>query len=513
MRIATLAVLILVSSSFVTVAQEPPPSTQPRRASTTQPDDKKLSEPVVTDHEMSIAGQPFKYSATTGLLQLKDETGKPRATVFFIAYQKDRPEDQRAKPNMRPVTFVFNGGPGAASIWLHMGCVGPMRVVLNEDGTVPAPPYTASPNPSTWLGFTDLVFIDPVGTGFSRPEPEKGKEFYGVTGDVNSVAEFIRNWITRYNRWPSPKFLAGESYGTTRAAGLSEYLHERYGIDLNGIVLVSTVLNFQTLDFDAGNDTGFPLFLPTYTATAHYHKKLPADLLAQDIDTVVAEAEAFAIGDYSGALMKGTSLSDEERAKVEEQLARYTGLPIDTIRKTNLRLSPFRFEKLLLADQRRIIGRMDGRITGFDADPLSSGPEFDPSLSGYAGPFNSTFNDYVKQQLKYESDINYEFLSGLVGPWDFGNRGNGYLNVATTLRRCMTKLPTTKVFLASGYYDLATPFFAADVTINQLPLSAELRANIQHRKYQGGHMMYLNEPAMEKLAEDVGKFYEGAVAK
>jgi carboxypeptidase C (cathepsin A) len=293
---------------------------------------------------------------------------------------------------------------------------------------------------------------------------------------------------------------------------LSEFLHERYGIDLNGIVLISTVLNFQTLDFDAGNDTGFPLFLPTYTAIAHYHKRLPPDLQAKPIDAVIAESEAFATGDYTAALMKGTSLTDQEREKIEQQLSRFTGISIETVRKANLRLSPFRFEKLLLADQGKIIGRMDGRISGFDADPLSSGPEYDPSISGYAGPFNSTFNDYVKLALKYESDVNYEFLSGLVGGWDFGNRGNGYLNVATTLRRCMTKLPATKVFFASGYYDLATPFFAADVTINQMPLPKELRSNIQHRKYEGGHMMYLNKSAMESLADDVQKFFESAVA-
>lgn len=512
-----LSVLLVAS---ITIAQDMPASRPTGRdrgargpgggGATSQPSEDEA--PVATTQQVTVNGQTIDYKATAGTIALKDDAGKSRAKMFFVAYEKTA--DENSDRADRPITFVFNGGPGAAAIWLHMGCVGPKVVVLPDDGAPPSPPYKLQDNPYTWLDTTDLVLIDPVGTGYSRPEgdPQRARDFYGVRGDIDGVSDFIRIYLTKYQRWLSPKFLCGESYGTTRAAGLSEQLHERYGIDLNGIFLLSTVLNFQTLDFGPGNDTPYPLYLPSYAAIAHYHKKLPADLQA-DFKKTIALAEAWALGEYTTALVKGNSLSDDDRDKVAQQLARFTGLPLDYVKRSNLRINPNRFEKELLADQQRIIGRMDGRFSGHNADPLNDTPEYDPTLTGYVGPFSSTFNDYVRRVLKYENENNYEFLSPRVGPWDFGPGGNGYLNVSTTLRRAMTKLPTMKVMIASGYYDLATPFAAADFTVNQMPLDKQLRQNIVQKYYEGGHMFYLNRAAHEALQKDVVEFYDAALKK
>ena len=510
-----LTVLFCIALTALPIFAQEAPTTNERpdrkREPATQPVEEK---PVVTEHETTIGGNRISYTATTGQIPLKDDAGKTKARIFFVAYVMKR--DPSGDTASRPITFVFNGGPGAASIWLHLGTAGPKRVVVPEDGRPPAPPYKLQANEHSWLDVTDLVFIDPVGTGFSRPaEGEKSREWFGVAGDVESVGEFIRIYLTKYNRWPSPKFLAGESYGTTRAAGLSEHLHDRHGIDLNGIVLISTVLNFQTLSASPGNDLPYPLFLPTFTASAWYHKKLSPRLQNQELQKTLDEAQAWALGTYLPALARGSSLSNEDRQQIVAKLAEYSGLPVDYVERSFLRVSPGRFQKSLLADRRKLIGRMDGRITGDDADPLNDTPEFDPSLTGYVGLFSSTFNDYVRRELKYEGSewTNYEFLSPRVGPWDFGPAGSGYLNVATTLRECMAKVPAMRVMLASGWYDFATPFTAADYTINQMPLSDALRKNITHEYYEGGHMMYLNEPALAKLKRDLEKFYQRALER
>jgi carboxypeptidase C (cathepsin A) len=507
MRKLCLACLIVLFSLMVR-ADEPSTeaTTQPehhdKKSATTQ----KKDEPVVTTHELKLPDSTLRYKATAGFITLKNAEDKPRANVFFIAYE--RTLDDESMRADRPITFVFNGGPGAASVWLHLGTAGPMRVALPENGFPPPPPYRLDPNAYTWLDFTDLVFIDPVGTGFSRAEPGHEKEFYNVEGDISSVAEVIRLYLTKYNRWPSPKFVAGESYGTTRAAGLSGHLHDRYGIDLNGIVLISTVLNFQTLEFRPGNDTPYPLWLPSYTAIAWFHKKLAPELLQNDLSKTVAEAHAWAMDQYMPALLKGSSLPDADRTRLEQQLSRYSGLPMDIVKRSHLRITPGRFEKLLLRDEQKIIGRMDGRMTANDSDPLSDEPEFDPSLTGFVGPFNTNFNDYIRRELKFESDLMYEFLSPNV-PWDFGREG-GYLNVATTLQNTINKVPSLKVIICSGYFDLATPFSATDYTINSMPLG-DLRKNIEHHYYEGGHMLYLNHPSLVKLHEDLSGFYKSAV--
>lgn len=514
-----LAALIVLLVAGLVVAQDMPtsrPARGPRGgapggpSATSQPSDEEA--PIVTTHTLVLGNETIDYKATTGQIALKDDAGKSRAKMFFVAYERTGGEDtDRAN---RPITFVFNGGPGAAAIWLHMGCVGPKVVVSGQEGAPPAPPYKLNDNAYTWLDTTDLVLIDPVGTGYSRPEgdPQRARDFYGVRGDIDGVSDFIRIYLTKYLRWMSPKFLCGESYGTTRAAGLSENLHDRYGIDLNGIFLLSTVLNFQTLDFSPGNDTAYPLYVPSFTAIAHYHKKLAPEL-QNDRAKAIADSQAWAMGEYTQALMKGNSLTDAERDRVAQQLSRFTGLPIEYVRRANLRISPNRFEKELLAGQNRVIGRMDGRFSGFNADPLNDTPEYDPTLTGYVGPFSSTFNDYVRRELKYENENVYEFLSPRVGGWDFGPAGNGYLNVATTLRRAMTKLPTMKIMICSGYYDLATPFAAADFTVNQMPLNKELRSNFVQKYYEGGHMFYLNPAAHEQLKKDADAFFKAALAK
>lgn len=467
----------------------------------------ELVKASVTEHELKIEGNALKYKATAGTLAMKDEAGKSKADMFFVAYEKLGDEGGR------PITFVFNGGPGAAAVWLHLGTAGPKRVDLTEIGEVPPPPHTVVDNPDTWLRFTDLVFIDPVGTGFSRPaQGEDPKQFFGVEQDIASMGDFIRLYTTRYQRWNSPKFLAGESYGTTRAAALSEYLMDRLGIGLNGIVFISTVLNFQTLDFGPETDLPYPLYLPSYTANAWYHKKLSPEL-QKDREAAVKESRDWALGEYAAALAKGDALSDAERTKVEEKLARLTGLPTDIVHRADMRIDLNLFRSTLLRDSRQLIGRFDGRITGYDPDAGSPSAEFDPSLPGYLTTYTSAFNTYVRQELKYESDLPYEVLTGRVRPWDYGPAGNGYLYVANRLRNAMIKDPYLKVMFASGYYDLATPFFATDYTVNHLSVGPTLRKNISQTYYDGGHMMYHNRADLKKLGSDIGHFMEQSLPK
>lgn len=495
-----------------------------------------VDKPAISQHAIVVAGTPLDYRATAANMLMKDEAGKTKATIFFVAYdlldtsvkadtdsdETDHPaassgkKDAPSTPALaekdaenRPITFVFNGGPGAASVWLHLGTAGPRAIRLAEDGFAPPPPYVLTDNPDTWLDKTDLVFIDPVGTGFSRPaEGEKTEQFYGVTEDVRSVGEFIRLYLTVYKRWSSPKFLAGESYGTTRAAALSEYLIDRHGIALNGIALISTVLNFQTLRFAEGNDLPYVLYLPSYAAVAWYHRKLPSHK-AVEIEKLMNEVQDWALGDYAHALARGDTLTPQERDHIARKLSEYTGLPLDLILRNNLRIDSSRFQKHLLADQRKIVGRFDGRVTGFDLEPGVNWPMFDPSLSQYLPIYNSTFNDYVRRELKFQSTLPYETLSDRVRPWRYGEDGKGHLSVVGDLRSAMAKNPYLKVLVASSYYDLATPLFATTYTLNHLDIGL-LRENIIERHYFGGHMMYHYQPSRAKLHGDMTTFIREA---
>jgi len=485
----------------------------PARSATTPPTSEPSTQPAaaaqdklsVTRHSLLVDGQRIDYEATAGTMALTDESGKPEANFFFVAYVL-QPADQ---PATRPITFIFNGGPGAAAVWLHLGAVGPKRIELQDDGLPGAPPHRLIDNPQTWLDKSDLVFIDPVGTGYSRAaEGKKPQDFFGVEKDIDSVAHFIRLYLTRYQRWSSPKFLAGESYGTTRAAGLASHLLDRNGIDLNGIILISTVLNFQTLSGGDGNALPYALYLPSYTAIALYHHKLQAE----DEQKLLEEVGRYAMSDYLKALAEGSALAPQARADVLEHLSRYTGLAADLIDKADLRIDPDVFRKKLLNDQRLILGRFDGRITGPDTSPASDDAGFDPSLSLYLPVYAGTFNDYVRRELKFESDLSYEVLSGRVGPWDFGTEGGmGYLDVTDSLRRAMVENPHLKILVASGYEDLATPYLATNYTFDHLDLSGRLRTRVTQTYYHSGHMVYHDPASLRKLKEDVADFIAAAM--
>jgi carboxypeptidase C (cathepsin A) len=469
----------------------------------------------VTQHTAVINGREIAYTVTCGTIVLKEETEKEgksegekaRASFFFIAYTKDEVEDVGG----RPLTFSFNGGPGSSSVWLHLGVLGPRRVETMNGGTQLPPPYKLLNNDYSLLDKTDLVFIDPVSTGFSRAVPgEKPKDFHGFKKDIESVGDFIRLYTSRYGRWTSPKFLIGESYGTTRASGLSGYLQERHGLYLNGIMLVSVVLNFQTVRYPIGNDLPYILYLPTLAATAWYHHKLAADLQA-DLGKTINEVREFALTEYTLALMQGSALPEATRAHIEARLARYTGLSLDYVKRCNLRLHYMRFVKELLRDTGQTVGRLDSRFTGYDRDSAGEFFEYDPSMAAILGPYTATFNDYVRRDLKYESDLPYEILNGRVWPWNYDSHQNEFVNVAETLRQAMTSNPFLKVFVANGYYDLATPFLATEYTFNHIDLPPELTGNISMTYYEAGHMMYVHEPSLAQLKQDLADFLDTAV--
>jgi carboxypeptidase C (cathepsin A) len=467
---------------------------------------------VESKHSVKIGGKEIKYTVTTGTMVLKEEVAekdaeveKPRAQIFFIAYTKDGVRDK----SKRPVTFSFNGGPGSSSVWLHMGVLGPRRVVLTDEGELPPPPFKLTDNQYSILDETDLVFIDPMGTGYSRPvEGEKAKDWHSFKRDIESVGDFIRLYVTRYHRWLSPKFLAGESYGTTRAAGLSGYLQERHGMYLNGLMLISAVLDFTTIDFHLNNELPYVLFLPAYAATAWYHGKLNFDV---PLKTLLEEVEQFAAGDYTLALFKGDALLPEERAHIAEKLARYTGLSRDFIERTNLRIQDQHFFKELLRDRNLTVGRLDSRLLGIDRSGVTATPEYDPLLNTILGPYTAAFYDYVRTELKYESDVPYEILSEKVYMnWTYSQFENQYLDVAETLRRSMTFNKYLKVFVANGYYDLGTPYFATEYTFNHLNLDPSLRGNIRMGYYDAGHMMYIHMPSLKSMKKDLTKFIKEA---
>lgn len=456
-----------------------------------------------TEHTISVNGQTLKYTAVAGTLVLRKEDGTPTASIFYTAYTRDDVTDL----SKRPITFAFNGGPGSSSVWLHLGSLGPKRVALDPEGQPLPPPYRFADNPNTLLDMTDLVFIDPVSTGYSRAAVESdAKNFHGLTGDVNSVGEFIRLYTTRNGRWDSPKFLAGESYGTTRAAALSGHLQESLGINLNGIVLMSAVLNFGTIRADRGNDLPYVLYLPTFTAAAWYHKKLPKELESAGLLKAIEESRRYASGPYTLALFKGDSISAEERSATVKGLARLTGLSPQFIEACNLRVSPGRFEKELLRDQRRTLGRYDSRLEGVDEDAASDRPDYDPSYASVQGAFTAAWNQYVHSELKYESDLPYEVLTDRVYPWSYREYENRYVDVAGTLRDAMTQNAALRVFVANGYYDLATPFLATEYTINHMLLDPKLRDHVTLSYYEAGHMMYTQLKSLEKLKQDISKF-------
>jgi carboxypeptidase C (cathepsin A) len=467
----------------------------------------KLEDKIVTtQHRVTIGGKEIRYTANSGTLVLREENGNPRASIFFTAYTRDGVTDL----SKRPVTFTYNGGPGSSSVWLHLGAFGPRKIALESEGWAPPPPYRLEDNNESLLDLTDMVFIDPVTTGYSRAaEGVDPKKFYGLNEDAEIVAEFIRLWTTRYGRWSSPKFLSGESYGTTRSAKLSSVLQQRHGLYLNGIILLSSILNFQTARFDVGNDLPYPLFLPTYTATAWYHKRLPQDLQAGGLQNAVEEARRFARGEYTLALMQGNGLTPQQWDDIAAKVARYTGLSADFVKRTNLRPEIQAFVKELMRDQRTTVGRLDSRFKGMDLDAAGQENEFDPSYAAIQGPFTAVLNNYVSQDLGFKSDLPYEILTDRVRPWKFGE--GSYANVAEDLRRAMSQNPSLKVFVGNGYYDLATPFFATEYTFDHIGFEPDYKRRVTLRYYEAGHMMYIREADHQQLKKDIAAFIASAV--
>lgn len=451
-----------------------------------------------TKHTVVINGKELPYKALAGNLLLKNDKDAAKASIFYIAYFKEDVKD----PSTRPVIFCFNGGPGSSSVWLHMGIFGPRRVLLQEEGES-NPPYQVIDNEYSILDLADLVFIDPVSTGYSRAAPgEEAKQFHGVDEDIESIGQFIRQFITRYERWDSPKLLAGESYGTTRAAGLAGHLHDEENIYLNGVILISSILNFQTLyDYDKGNDLPYPLFLPTMAATAWYHKKL-ANELQIDLTKTLEAVKEFAITDYTLALMRGDTLNKEERDNVAKKLMYFTGLSQEFIEKSNLRINPYRFSTELLKSKNLVIGRFDSRMTGDSLDTSCYSSSYDPSFE-VIGAFTAGFNQYVRKELKVQDDHEYKIIANIHSNWNFSKATNQFLNMAETLHDVMTKNTALKVFVGSGYFDMATPFFGTDYTFDHLRLVPKLRKNVSRYYYDAGHMMYIQKASLIKMKKDI----------
>lgn len=466
------------------------------------------SPPAVTQHQLTAGVKTLKYTATAGRLLLKQENGTTEAAVFYTAYTLDG-----ADAKTRPLTFVFNGGPGTSTAWLHLGALGPRKIRLEADGGVPAPPYEMVDNPDTMLDRTDLVFIDAPGTGYSRVRSDLTKSFFNIQGDANAFYRFIRLYLTKTQRWRSPLFLFGESYGTTRAAALANHLLDNQ-VPVNGVVLLSVGLDFQTLVPGNLNDLPYQLLVPTYTVVAAYHKKLAPELAA-DLDATLKKVQDWCAGEYAQALAKGSTLALEQRKQIVAQLAAYTGLKPDLIEEEDLRIGPDVFRTNLLKDQKLEVGRVDGRFTLPRPESNANEPFFDPAMAAMFPAFNAAMNDYAGRELNYKSDLPYVLwnLLGINRAWDWGSGMSGYPQTATLLQAAMAKNKYLKVLAMEGLYDIATPFYASHYTFQHLRITPELRKNISFADFKGGHMVYNDAVAMKEMKRALDAWYDAALRK
>jgi carboxypeptidase C (cathepsin A) len=514
LSIGAVALGLIVMQATQSRAQEPAKDakTPDAKGADAKPGaDAPKEESSVTEHSIKIDGQTISYKATASTTLLKDAKGEPTALIFSTAYSRSDAKDM----SVRPLAFIYNGGPGSASIWLHMGAFGPRRVVTANATQTPPPPYKLVDNIGCLLDKADLVFIDPVGTGFSRAVGKaEGKDFWGVDQDVKSLAEFISIYINRNNRWNSPKFLIGESYGTFRSAALGNFLQSSKGIYINGIVLISSVLDVATLQFATGDDRSYMFYLPSYAAAAAYYKLLkepPSDLTA-----FLVEVRKFASTEYAEALMKGSQLGDAEKAGVAKKLSHYTGLSEDFLVKADLRVNLSQFNAELERSRGLTIGRYDARYSGPTIDLLTENSEYDPSYTAVSGAFTAAFNVYCREELKYSPERNYETLSGEPGRnWDWkhnGGRGfgGGASNVEGDLAQALLTNPHLQVEVENGLFDQATPFFATEYTMDHLGIPSNLRTHIHLNYYESGHMIYLHEVDLAKLRANVANFIENA---
>ena len=512
MRSSLLAIaLVLAAPAY---AQDTPAGDVPSKeakADAPKPDKDVVKASVEEDEQpvrrsMSLGGRTLAYTATPGHLTIRNDKGEPTASMFYTAYTMPS-----AAGRPRPVTFLFNGGPGSSTMWLHMGSFGPMKVDASLPETIAGPPFRYGSNPDTLLGLTDLVFIDAPTTGLSRElgkaEP---KDFFGVDKDLDAFTRTIQRYLTKYGRWNSPKFIIGESYGTTRAAGLAKSLSDA-GVQLNGIVLVSTILD---LGLFSGNDQTLINFLPTYAADAWYHGKIEPK---PDLQAFLAEAKAFASGPYAAALQKGDAVSDQEKQSVAQQMARLTGLSADYILRSNLRVQPNRFQRELLRDRHEIIGRIDSRFVGTEADAVGESPSYDPQASAISGAFVGAFNDYLFRDLGYKTPLTFRpnNYAGIGNDWVFSHNGpDGQqfaANTSSDLAQAMRENPRLKIMNAAGLYDLATPFFAAEYDLGHMALEPRIAANTRYTYYPAGHMMYIDPASARRLTADIKGFYASAM--
>jgi len=492
-----LIVLYFIFQVSAATAQEP--AKEPASAAKAQTSAaEKLS---MTHHSLLINDRAYDYTATAGRLPVVDKSGKHAADIFFIAYTKEQVHDFAS----RPIAFAFNGGPGAASVWLNLGAFGPKRVELPEAQQPSAPPYRLVDNAYSLLDLMDLVFIDPVGTGFSRPAAgTEACAFCGIHTDVSSIGEFIRAYVTRFERWTSPKFLAGESYGGLRAVLLAGYLHDQYGMDCNGLILLSPALQFQNFVFGPGNFLPYALFLPSYTAAAFYHKKLAPPLLS-NLNQTLRQVEAWSMNEYLPALTKGDTLPPEKRKAVAAKLADYTGISEDFIVHRRLRVTNREFSRELLRSRDLVVGILDSRLTAA-ADSVRRFTD-EPDMVLTIGPYVGALNRHLSRDLKYTSDLPYRFFSPEANSsWNYGSAADGYPTVTDSLADLISKFKYFKVFIGRGYYDLDIGYFAAPYDVSHLGLPPELRSNVTLRFYDAGHQIYVHLPSLKRLKDDLADF-------